>query len=149
MWRKVTSLAGLGTLGAAATVIHSNYNRKDNLSGFFQSNLFNNVQVFARERNFSKCVSQSNFAQDPESILDPHKMKFAKSFWDDNWDRKELIYTGDGEAPNVEDEVVKINNPTATRHIILIRHGQYNLDGETDEERKLTDLGREQVALID
>ena len=31
--------------------------------------------------------------------------------------------------------------PTATRHIILIRHGQYNLKGETDEDRYLTELG--------
>lgn len=29
----------------------------------------------------------------------------------------------------------------ACRHIILIRHGQYNLKGETDELRKLTELG--------
>jgi hypothetical protein len=27
----------------------------------------------------------------------------------------------------------------------LIRHGQYNLDGKSDEERYLTELGREQV----
>jgi len=29
----------------------------------------------------------------------------------------------------------------ATRHIFLIRHGQYNLSGETDGDRKLTELG--------
>lgn len=33
----------------------------------------------------------------------------------------------------------------ATRHLILIRHGQYNLDGETDKQRILTELGREQA----
>ena len=31
------------------------------------------------------------------------------------------------------------------RHIILIRHGQYNLDGKTDDQRYLTELGKEQV----
>lgn len=29
--------------------------------------------------------------------------------------------------------------------MLLIRHGQYNLDGETDKERILTELGREQA----
>lgn len=32
--------------------------------------------------------------------------------------------------------------PTATRHIILIRHGQYNLKSEADEDRILTELGQ-------
>ena len=39
-----------------------------------------------------------------------------------------------------ENEVEKVK-PTATRNIILIRHGQYNLDGVKDEERYLTALG--------
>ena len=33
----------------------------------------------------------------------------------------------------------------AIRHIILIRHGQYNLDGATDKERVLTKLGEKQA----
>jgi hypothetical protein len=37
------------------------------------------------------------------------------------------------------------------RHIILIRHGQYNLNGNGDKEKYLTELGREQVtgAILD
>lgn len=31
--------------------------------------------------------------------------------------------------------------PTATRHIILIRHGQYFDKEDTDVKRKLTELG--------
>jgi len=55
--------------------------------------------------------------------------------WDHNWDSRQ---------PRVD----KNNNKaTATRHLILIRHGQYNLAGETDEERRLTPLGREQARL--
>ena len=34
-----------------------------------------------------------------------------------------------------------------TRHIFLIRHGQYNQEGKSDEENYLTPLGREQAAL--
>ena len=37
--------------------------------------------------------------------------------------------------------------PETTRHIFLIRHGQYNQEGKTDEENYLTPLGREQAAL--
>ena len=35
--------------------------------------------------------------------------------------------------------------PKSTRHIFLIRHGQYNLDGATDKDRYLTPLGRKQA----
>jgi len=35
--------------------------------------------------------------------------------------------------------------PRAPRNIFLIRHGQYNLKGESDNERKLTELGRKQA----
>lgn len=28
------------------------------------------------------------------------------------------------------------------RHLFLIRHGQYNLEGATDKERVLTELGK-------
>uniref|UniRef100_K7F2P0 Serine/threonine-protein phosphatase PGAM5, mitochondrial n=2 Tax=Pelodiscus sinensis TaxID=13735 RepID=K7F2P0_PELSI len=35
----------------------------------------------------------------------------------------------------------------ATRHIFLIRHSQYNLDGRIDKDRTLTELGREQAEL--
>lgn len=33
----------------------------------------------------------------------------------------------------------------ATRHVILIRHGQYNLDGSSDKENYLTSLGEDQA----
>jgi serine/threonine-protein phosphatase PGAM5 len=38
-------------------------------------------------------------------------------------------------------EIDAPKKPKAVRHIILIRHGQYNLSGKTDKERILTDLG--------
>lgn len=36
---------------------------------------------------------------------------------------------------------VENNKPKATRHIFLIRHSQYNLNGSVDKERVLTPLG--------
>jgi len=53
--------------------------------------------------------------------------------WDYNWDQRDFLTEDDSEKPK------------ATRHIILIRHGQYNLKGQTDPDRYLTDLGREQA----
>lgn len=74
------------------------------------------------------------------------------SSWDNNWDRrdpssmlsprrKERI----GEENGAE---VENNKPRATRHIFLIRHSQYNLNGNGDKERTLTPLGREQAELV-
>jgi len=57
--------------------------------------------------------------------------------WDRNWDLRE---------PG-EDERRRGIFPTATRHLLLIRHGQYNLQGTNDKERSLTDLGKQQAAV--
>lgn len=43
---------------------------------------------------------------------------------------------------NEYNEKVKNARSKAYRHIILIRHGQYNLSGRNDQERVLTALGR-------
>lgn len=46
-----------------------------------------------------------------------------------------------------DDEVHKYNEkleaakPKVVRHLILIRHGQYNLEGTTDDQRYLTEIG--------
>jgi len=42
---------------------------------------------------------------------------------------------------NASEESVAQKKPTASRHLLLIRHGQYNDDGETDDKRTLTPLG--------
>jgi len=39
------------------------------------------------------------------------------------------------------DKQIKSQKSYATRHIFLIRHGQFNVSGETDGDRKLTELG--------
>lgn len=61
--------------------------------------------------------------------------------WNQNWDHREPVLD-----PNSNSED-KDKLPSASRHIILIRHGQYNLAGTTDNERYLTDLGRNQAKL--
>ena len=37
--------------------------------------------------------------------------------------------------------------PTATRHLIFVRHGQYNQEEKNDKDRTLTELGRYKVLL--
>jgi hypothetical protein len=53
--------------------------------------------------------------------------------WDDNWDWRKTNGA--------------VKHPKAVRHLILVRHGQYNLKGSTDTERVLTELGRKQAEL--
>ena len=58
----------------------------------------------------------------------------ANSSWDSNWDCR---------SQEPSDEKV----PKASRHLILIRHGQYDYSGPTDLDHKLTELGRQQADL--
>ena len=51
------------------------------------------------------------------------------------------------ERKNYNDKRAATEKPTATRHLLLIRHGQYNLEGKSDAERVLTALGRTQAEL--
>ncbi|XP_054906861.1 serine/threonine-protein phosphatase PGAM5, mitochondrial isoform X2 [Poeciliopsis prolifica] len=71
--------------------------------------------------------------------------------WDFNWDKRDPSVLSNGrkrdsvtEDPSSEQDHSK---PKATRHILLIRHSQYNLSGNGDSERVLTPLGREQAEL--
>ncbi|XP_064621018.1 serine/threonine-protein phosphatase PGAM5, mitochondrial-like isoform X2 [Lineus longissimus] len=72
--------------------------------------------------------------------------------WDANWDRREPSSrikplkenASDAEKEEHQAKLLKLT-PKANRHLILIRHGQYNLNGEEDIDRTLTALGREQA----
>ncbi|XP_062508941.1 serine/threonine-protein phosphatase PGAM5, mitochondrial-like isoform X2 [Corticium candelabrum] len=70
--------------------------------------------------------------------------------WDFNWDRRspenmrkpaKKLETDSGKA------VDKPEKPTASRHLIFIRHGQYDLKPSDDKLRCLTELGRSQATL--
>ena len=71
--------------------------------------------------------------------------------WDSNWDKREptsLVRSLKSNPSNEEIEAheakVKEKTPTAKRTYILVRHGQYEMK-DTDEERILTELGRDQA----
>ena len=71
---------------------------------------------------------------EPDFLIKPLKGHFGK----------ELPESKDEHSYNEKLEKVRAK---ATRHLILVRHGQYNLSGKTDNERFLTELGREQARL--
>ncbi|XP_063896501.1 serine/threonine-protein phosphatase Pgam5, mitochondrial isoform X2 [Helicoverpa armigera] len=74
--------------------------------------------------------------------------------WDRNWDHREPeclvkpIKRSVGDRPeddNKYNEKLEKAKSRAVRHLFLIRHGQYNIDGAKDTDRTLTDLGRLQA----
>lgn len=61
------------------------------------------------------------------------------TFYQDHRAETSIITSSDGIVEK------KKRSVGATRHIILFRHGQYNLKGATDAERILTEQGRDQA----
>lgn len=59
--------------------------------------------------------------------------------WDDDWDKKK------NERSMIDSK--KVRKEGVTRHVILIRHGQYVENYEKDGMKKLTELGRKQAHL--
>lgn len=76
--------------------------------------------------------------------------------WERNWDRREVLalvnpnkcsalQNTDEDKENKLNNLIKNNSSSATRRLIFIRHGQYDLNGKTDDEKILTDLGIKQA----
>ena len=75
--------------------------------------------------------------------------------WDDNWDRREPVGrerdpkesgppdSSGADAFDKRNE--KVEKPTATRNLILIRHGQYDMTATDDVNKTLTELGKLQA----
>lgn len=84
-------------------------------------------------------------------VKNPHEFNpsISKTSWDFDWDKRDpaSLVPPSVKSPILSDDEIRKTNellkqarPTATRHLLLIRHGQYNLKGATDEERTLTPL---------
>lgn len=65
--------------------------------------------------------------------------------WDYNWDHRAPSKVIKSSELTKGAKDFKLEGSQATRNVILIRHGQYNLRGTTDIERYLSDLGRTQA----
>ena len=50
------------------------------------------------------------------------------------------------EEQNKYNEKLQKAKPKAVRHLILVRHGQYNTSGVNDQQRYLTEMGKAQAA---
>lgn len=71
--------------------------------------------------------------------------------WDFNWDKREpssFIKPSKNSSPdddNKYNETLEELKPKATRHLFLIRHGQYITNGNEDRDKVLTELGKKQA----
>lgn len=83
-----------------------------------------------------------------------HNMHFDEYFprtpWDFNWDQRDPLTLLDPKTleeanEQKQKEMLAEVKPTATRNVILIRHGQYQME---TKDKFLTPLGREQAALV-
>ena len=73
------------------------------------------------------------------------KKEDGKKSWDFNWDRMGHSSATNPHAP--EGESPSVIKPSATRTLILIRHGQYEHGQDDPDKRILTALGREQAMM--
>ncbi len=73
------------------------------------------------------------------------KPKVEYPLFDTNWDNRKPESTGDKVKDRENSRYIRKHG--VTRHIILIRHGQYDETHREDEKRILTPLGRKQAEL--
>lgn len=71
--------------------------------------------------------------------------KVEYPLWDDNWDGREPLSTGDKAVDR--ERMRRVRKTGVTRHVILVRHGQYDETYREDEKRRLTELGKKQADL--
>ena len=94
-----------------------------------------------RERIMPYKARASSFKLEIDDALE----KTAKGTykWNDNWDHRASSAPNKkaGKEAGGKEDVAK---PTASRHLILIRHGQYEHWHEDSDKKVLTELGRRQ-----
>ncbi|ODM97463.1 Serine/threonine-protein phosphatase PGAM5, mitochondrial [Orchesella cincta] len=105
-------------------------------------------------------------ASSPWTPTKPSNVPDSFGKWDYNWDKREPYSllkkpkrtqsksdgaTGGGDQASCDNDIseqLEKQRAKATRHIFLIRHGQYNTSGETDKEQGLTSpVGESQAQL--
>lgn len=102
----------------------------------------------------SRCenTAPAKAGMDPSAEGDFHKLfprrqlwkpKVEYPLWDGNWDGLEPESTGNKEEDRRRKR--QLRKEGVTRHIILVRHGQYTETEKLDENKKLTPLGRDQA----
>lgn len=89
---------------------------------------------------------QKRFYNNRIDTLEPSVTK-----WDFNWDRRDPSHlvspSKGGEDDTRYQRDLESMESKSVRHLLLIRHGQYNLNGATDKECVLTTKGVEQAEM--
>ncbi|KAG8035442.1 hypothetical protein G9C98_006888 [Cotesia typhae] len=123
--QKFAAVLGVGTVSGAAAIYYNGYiSPKEKYES-----TYNNSPKFPGVGELTPSVKwDSNWdRRDPKSLIKPNKL--------------ETIFSDENKY-NAE---IEAHKPRAARHLLLIRHGQYNLNGSTDTQRILTELGRNQA----
>lgn len=89
-----------------------------------------------------------NYLHPKQEPMEPPEIVAEKlKGWDSNWDNRDpssLARPVNGE--NWDENELEKHQPKASRHIILVPHGQFK-KGDSDVQRVLTNAGREQAKL--
>jgi len=100
------------------------------------------------ESRFSVAAKSKEFSKDKVNDL----FHGTGIKWDSNWDKRDptsmvkpLKDSATDEEKAAYEVKIVANTPKANRIIVMVRHGQYNLDGTQDSERYLTELGKKQA----
>lgn len=103
------------------------------------------------------CYQFHSIREEEKKLILPSFLTLPTQFvpsvkWDDNWDHREpksIVKPSNGtpEDDNRYNTQLSKAKSKATRHLLLIRHGQYNLDGNSDKQHILTELGRRQAEM--
>lgn len=114
----------------------------NNFKGFLFSEEKSKTLCDATPKNSHKIEEPSEpyfYNMFPQRQLWQSKMPHP-ALWDTNWDGRY-----DSESEKDKERKRQIRRDGITRHIILIRHGQYDETHKEDEKRLLTPLGRSQA----
>ena len=101
--------------------------------------------IFDSRRNPARASSDTSPGFQSYTEEFPHCLLFKPSGvrWDPNWDMRDkgVKKSKKKDTGRIEEELKEIK-PTAERHLVFIRHGQYFLDAENDDDKRLTEQGR-------
>jgi serine/threonine-protein phosphatase PGAM5 len=118
------------------------WSRFQKISTFGAGGLLGSILYWKNRETETLCSWTTNTVANPCGI------------WDRNWDHRDpaslvkpLKENSSPEEENEYNSKLEKHKPTATRHIIMIRHGQYNTKGEADIDRILTETGRVQAKI--
>ena len=131
----------------------SQRNTRDLHNSAFLTSLKKLISFIGLDELKAEEKSSRNEKTHPSNVSPLMKTSFdiPAASWDHNWDKrapdslvKPLKSNASEEELETHQKKVQDATPTATRTYILVRHGQYEMK-DTDEERILTPLGREQA----